>query len=63
MFLAIVNCWLISLEGGLVYPLQAFFLINGNACASHQEPACGELCLSITTIFIQSLLMLPFLNQ
>lgn len=30
-----VNRGLIALEGGLVYPLQAFFLINGNACAGH----------------------------
>ena len=44
-------------------PLQPLALILGNACASHQtlklcslategtqEPACGKLCLSITTI-------------
>ena len=50
MLLAIVNSRLIALEGGLVNPLQALFLINGNACAGHQEPACGELCLSIAAI-------------
>ena len=53
MFLAIVNRRLIALEGGLVNPLQAFFLINGNACAGHQKPACGELCLGITAIGCQ----------
>ena len=50
MFLAIVNCWLIALEGGLVNPLQALLLIDGNARAGHQKPACGELCLGIAAI-------------
>ena len=50
MFLTIVDGWLIALEGGLVNPLQSLALILRNARASHQEPACGELCLGITTI-------------
>ena len=50
MLLAIVNSRLIALEGGLVYPLQALLLIDGYAGASHQEPACGKLCLGITAI-------------
>ena len=53
MFLAIVNCRLITLEGGLVNPFQTFFLINGYACAGHQKPACGKLCLGITSICSQ----------
>ena len=50
MFLTIVNRGLIALEGGLVNPLQAFLFIDGYACASHQKPARGELCLGITAI-------------
>ena len=50
MFFAIVYCWLVALERGLMNPLQAFFLIDGNACAGHQKPACGKLCLGITAI-------------
>ena len=50
MLLAIVNCRLIALEGGLVNPFQAFLFIDGTACAGHQKPACGELCLSIASI-------------
>ena len=50
MFLAIVNCWLIALEGGLVNPFQTLALVLWNACASHQEPACGKLCLGISTV-------------
>ena len=50
MFFAIVYCWLVALERGLVNPLQALLLIDGYAGASHQEPACGKLCLGITAI-------------
>lgn len=31
MLFAIVNGWLITLKSSFVNPLQAFFLINGNA--------------------------------
>ena len=48
MLLAIVYCWLIALEGGLVNPLQPFLFIDRYACAGHQKPACGKLCLGIT---------------
>ena len=50
MLLAIVYCWLIALEGGLVNPLQPFLFIDRYACAGHQKPACGKLCLGITAI-------------
>ena len=50
MLLAIVNRRLIALECGLVNPLQALALVLRNTCASHQESACSELCLSITTV-------------
>ena len=53
MLLAIVNRWLVALERSLVNPLQAFALIFGNTCASHQEPACSKLCLGITSIGCQ----------
>ena len=53
MFLAIVDGWLIALEGGLVNPLQSLALILRNARASHQEPSCGKLSLSITAIGCQ----------
>ena len=53
MFLAIVDSWLIALESRFVNPLQAFALILWNACASHQEPTCSKLCLSITTVGCQ----------
>ena len=53
MLLAIVNRWLVALERSLVNPLQAFALVFGNTCASHQEPACGKLCLGITSIGCQ----------
>ena len=56
MFLTIVNRGLIAWEGGLVNPLQAFLFIDGYACASHQKPACGELCLSIAAIGCQFIL-------
>ena len=39
-----------SLKGCLVNPLQPLALIFGNACASHQEPASGKLCLGIATV-------------
>ena len=42
MLLAIVDGGLESLEGSLVNPLQALALIFGNACASHQKPACSH---------------------
>ena len=62
MFLTIVNRRLIALEGGLVNPFQAFLLIDGNACAGHQKPACGELCLSITAIGSQLITESTFLQ-
>ena len=52
MFLTIVNCRLIALEGGLMNPLQALLFIDGYACAGHQEPACGKLCLGIAAIHL-----------
>ena len=53
MLFTIVNCRLIALEGGLVNPLQALTFIFGNTCTSHQEPACGKLCLGIATVGCQ----------
>ena len=53
VFLAVIDGWLVALEGGLVNPLQALALILWNACASHQEPASSELRLGITTIGCQ----------
>ena len=50
MFLAIVYGRLVSLEGGLSYPLQAYFLIHRNAIARHMEPSDGKLRLCIATI-------------
>lgn len=50
MLLTEVDGGLESLKGCFVNPLQPLALIFGNACASHQEPACSELCLSITTV-------------
>ena len=58
MFLAIVNCWLIALEGGLVNPLQAFLLIDGNACAGHQKPACGK---PLGIVYVNSMMALTSL--
>ena len=48
MLLTVVNSRLESLKGGLVNPLQPLALILGDSSACHQEPACSELCLSIT---------------
>ena len=50
MLLTVVNSRLESLKGGLVNPLQPLALILGDFSACHQEPACSELCLSITTV-------------
>ena len=50
MLLTIVDCGLIALEGGLVNPLQTLALVLWNACACHQKPACGKLCLGIAAI-------------
>ena len=50
MLLTVVNSRLESLKGGLVNPLQPLALILGDSSACHQEPACSELCLSITTV-------------
>jgi hypothetical protein len=50
VFLAIVDGWLVALEGGFVNPLQAFLLIEGNTIARHVKPADGKLCLGITAI-------------
>ena len=50
MLLTVVNSRLESLKGGLVNPLQPLALILGNACASHQKPARGKLCLGITAV-------------
>lgn len=50
MLLAIVYSGLKSLKGGFVNPFQPLVLILGNACASHQKPACGKLCLGIATV-------------
>ena len=59
MFLAIVNCRLIALEGGLVNPLQAFLFIDRYASAGHQEPACGKLSLGI--VYVNSMMALTSL--
>jgi hypothetical protein len=61
MFLAIVNRWLIALEGGLMNPFQAPLFIDGYACAGHQEPACSKLCLGIAAIGRQLILESTFL--
>ena len=53
MFLTIVDGRLIALERGLVNPLQPLALILWNSCASHQEPACGKLCLGVPAISCQ----------
>ena len=53
MFLTIVDGRLIALECGLVNPLQTLALILRNACACHQKPACGKLCLGIAAIGCQ----------
>ena len=50
MLLTIVYCWLVALERSLVNPLQTLALILWNASSCHQEPACGKLCLGITTV-------------
>ena len=61
MFLTIVYCGLIALEGSLVNPLQALLLIDGYACAGHQKPACGKLCPGIAAIGCQLIPKCTFL--
>ena len=50
MFLAVVDGGLESLKRSLVNPFQSHALVLGNACASHQEPPSGKLCLGIATV-------------
>ena len=53
MFLAVVDGWLIALEGGFVNPFQANLLINGDTIARHVKPADGKLCLGIAAVGCQ----------
>ena len=65
MLLAIVNRGLIALEGGLVNPLQAFFLINGNACATlvADSKVVHRLGVTLVGLLTIAICLVPFLGH